>query len=422
MKHDQATLGPIADRATVVVIGGGPGGVAASIALIEGARTMGRAPRVILFEGKRFAEEQHYNQCAGVLSPPIAELLERELRIPFPHHLTRTKITGYVLHTAREEILLDGETEPSFALRRVQFDAYMLEAARQRGVEVRAARVTDLEFHADKVMVYTENAPIQAEVIVGAFGLDEGTSAIFERAVGYRPPPALSSVVTKYHPGDEAMAQFGERIHAFLPPSPRIEFGAITPKGNHLTINIAGATVDAGLMDSFLASPEVRGALPCLENAGRFDSNDLRYFKGRFPRGLAQNFVGDRFVMVGDSAGLVRAFKGKGVTSSILTGMRAAQVIVHDGISARAFEAYHAANRDITDDLLYGQAIRQLTITSSRLDLIDVAIRAARVDTGLRRALFDAVSAHRPYRDVVRESLTLKAALALARAFIRHQT
>ena len=36
------------------------------------------------------------------------------------------------------------------------------------------------------------------------------------------------------------MIAFGNRIHAFLPTSPRIEFGAITPKGNHLTINIAG--------------------------------------------------------------------------------------------------------------------------------------------------------------------------------------
>jgi flavin-dependent dehydrogenase len=399
-------LGPVTDEARVVIIGGGPGGAATAIALVQGARAIGRQARVTIVEGKQFAGEQHHNQCVGVLSPPIVELLEHKLEVPFPHQLSRTEVTGYVLHTADREIVLDGEAEPSVALRRIQFDAYMLEAARARGVEVIPARATGLEFHADRVVIYTESVPLEADVVVGAFGLDEGTAALFEHAVGYRSPPALSSVVAKYHPGEAGMAEFGRRIHAFLPITQRIEFGAITPKGNHLTINIAGKAVDVDLMDDFLAFREVRRALPYFENAGRFDAHDLQYFKGRFPRGLARNFTGDRFVMVGDAAGLVRAFKGKGVTSAIQTGMRAAQVILQDGISARAFQRYRAANRDIIDDLPYGQAMRYLTILASRTGLMDAILRAAERDATLRHALFDAVSAHRPYRDVIRAGIS----------------
>ncbi|HLB47859.1 MAG TPA: hypothetical protein VJL59_12700 [Anaerolineales bacterium] len=416
MTRKDSGLGPLADGGRVVIIGGGPGGVAAAIALKQGARAMGREVRVIVVEGKQFAGEQQYNQCAGVLSPPIVDLIERELGVSFPHKLSRSAITGYVLHTARREIVLDGEAGPSIALRRVQFDAYMLDAARERGIEVLCARVTGLELHADRVLIYTESTPLESDLAVGAFGLDEGTAVLFERTVGYRPPSALSSVVTKYHPGEAGMIEFGSRIHAFLPPSPRIEFGGITPKGNHLTINIAGESVDADMMENFLAAPEVRRALPGFENAGRFDSNDLRYFKGRFPCGLARNFSGDRFVMVGDAAGLVRAFKGKGVTSAILTGIRAANVILREGISARAFLAYHAANRDLIDDLPYGQAMRRLTILAARIGLMDVIVRAAETDSGLRSALFDAVSAHRPYHDVVREGLTLGAVRAVLAA------
>lgn len=422
MTGKEIGLGPLAGGGRAVIIGGGPGGVAAAVALKQGARAMGRDVRVILVEGKQFAGERQYNQCAGVLSPPIAELIERDLGVPFPHKLSRGAITGYVLHTARREIVLDGEAEPSIALRRVQFDAYMLDVARERGVEVICVRATGLEFHADRVVIYTESAPLEADVAVGAFGLDEGTAVLFERAVGYRPPPALSSVVTKYHPGEEGIIAFGDRIHAFLPPSPRIEFGAITPKGNHLTINIAGVSVDADVMGKFLAAPDVRGALPGFENARRFDPNDLRFFKGRFPCGLARNFSGDRFVMVGDAAGLVRAFKGKGVTSAILTGVRAANAILREGISARAFEAYHAANRDIIADLPYGQTMRRLTILAARLGLMDVIVRAAEKDAGLRRALFDSVSAHRPYHDVVREGLTpgaVRAVLAAMSAWVQ---
>jgi len=416
MRPNSFGLGPLPDGGRVVIIGGGPGGVSAAIALKQGARALGRDLRVIVVEGKQFAGEQQHNQCAGVLSPPIVELLERGLRIPFPHHLNRSAITGYVLHTVRREIVLDGEAEPSVSQRRVQFDDYMLATARERGVEVVTARVTGLEFHANRVVIYTENAPLEADVVVGAFGLDEGTAVLFKQAVGYRPPRSLYSVVTKYHPGESGMAQFGNRIHAFLPPNPRIEFGAITPKGNHLTINIAGEAVDANMMDNFLAFPEVRRALPNLENAGRFDGNDLRYFKGHFPCGLARNFTGDRFVMVGDAAGLVRAFKGKGVTTAIQTGLRAADVILRQGLSAGAFQTYRAANHDIIDDLPYGQAMRRLTILASRFGLMDVVLRAAERDAKLRQALFDSVSAHRSYRDVVRAGLSVASARAVVKA------
>ena len=111
-------------------------------------------------------------------------------------------------------------------------------------------------------------------------------------------------------------------------------------------------------------------------------------------------------------AGVVRAFKGKGVTTAILTGMRAARVILNQGVSNSAFQAYHAANRDITSDMPFGQAMRRLTILAARLRLMGVVLRAAENDLGLRRALFDAVSAHHPYWQVVRQGLTFNAVRA----------
>ena len=140
----------------------------------------------------------------------------------------------------------------------------------------------DLEFHADSVTVYTESAPVEGDVVVGAFGLDAGSAAMFSRVVAYRPPQALSSVVTKYHPGPEGMAAFGPYIHAFLPAHPRIEFGAITPKGNHLTINIAGRSVDVKLMQAFLSHPMVRAVLPNLEHAGMYDPTICAFSRAIF--------------------------------------------------------------------------------------------------------------------------------------------
>lgn len=407
---------PSAGNRRVVIIGGGPAGTACALALHRLAAETDRRVQITLLEGKQFAGERHYNQCVGVLSPPLPSLLEDHLGVPFPYHLSRGEIRGYVLHTANEQVVLVGDVEPSIALRRVQFDAYMLERVRERGITVLSARAVDLEFHAERVVVYTENAPLEADVVVGAFGLDEGSAAMFARLTPYRPPQALSSVVTKYHPGQEAMTSFGPYIHAFLPSHPRVEFGAVTPKGNHLTINIAGRRVDAQLMQTFLDLPAVRAVLPNLSQAGQYDPNDLRYFKGRFPCSLARGYYGDRYVMVGDAAGLVRAFKGKGVTSGVLTGIRAARTILQAGISFQAFhDHYRQANQDIIQDLPYGRVMRLLTIFLARYGLLDPVLRAAQADRDLRSALFDAVSAHAPYGQVLRRTLRPACLLAIVR-------
>jgi len=415
-----SSLGPLADGGRVVIIGGGPGGVGCALALQQLAAQAGRRVQITVLENKQFAGEQHHNLCAGVLSPPLPELLEERLAVPFPHHLRQELITGYVLHTAGAQIVLDDAQHPSVALRRVQFDGYMLETARQRGIAVSQARAVDVEFHADRVVVYSDSAPLEGDVVVGAFGMDEGSAAFFGRTTGYRPPLALSSIVTKYHPGPEGMARFGSRIHAFLPNCIAIEFGAVTPKGTHLTINIAGQHVDADVMRTFLTCPEMQATLPDLHQACQYDPNDLRFFKSRFRRSLARRYYGDRYVMVGDAAGLVRAFKGKGVTSAVLTGIRAAETVMQVGISERAFAGhYAAANRDITGDLNYGRGVRLLVIWTARCGLLDPVVRAAYTNDAVRRALFGAVSGHDPYRLVLSRIFRPRSMAAVVRALVK---
>jgi flavin-dependent dehydrogenase len=408
------SLGPLSDGGQVVVLGGGPAGTACAIAVKRLSAQMGRKVRVILLETKQFVGERHFNACVGVLSPPLESLLEAELGVPFPHHLTRTVIQSYVLHTQKQSICLEDAHEPSQALRRVQLDAYMLEAARQRGVEVLHARATDLEFHSDGVVVYTDADPVEGDVVVGAFGMDEGGAALFGRTTGYRPPESLSSIVTKIHPGDEEMAKIGGVLHVFLPSVRRIEFGAITPKGNHLTINIAGSSVDAHLMRQFLDLPMVQDVLGEAVLDPPEHPGDLRFYKGRFPRSLAWRGYGERYVTIGDAAGLVRAFKGKGITSAVQTGIRAAHTLMEAGVSSQAFKHhYRPANQDIIGDLPYGHLMRWFTIWLARSGLLNPVVRAARGSPNLSRALLGAASGHSPYRQVLRESLNPGSLLAI---------
>jgi flavin-dependent dehydrogenase len=384
------------------------------------AAEMGRSIKITVVEGKQFVGEMHYNQCLGVLAPPLPDLLWDRLGVKFPYQLSRGEISRYVLHTAREQIALDDKNQPSIALRRVQYDAYMLETVKEHGISVVPARAVDLELHDDRVVVYTDNAPLEADVIVGAFGMDEGSSAMFNRLTPYRPPKALSSIVTKYHPSPEYLQAFGPCIHAFLPAIPNIEFGGMTSKGNHLAINIAGSHVDSDLMNLFLNQPEVRGLLPNYPGNPGENPSDLQFYMGRIPRSQAKGYYGNRYVVVGDAAGLVRAFKGKGVTTAVITGIRAAETILQHGISEWAFHNhYYPSNKDIVQDLPYGQAMRHFTIFLARYHLLDPVIRAARQSPQLQSALFDAVSAHAPYRQVILQGLRPHIIWAVLRAWVK---
>lgn len=404
----------------IVIIGGGPGGSACALALERKAAELGKPVRVTLIEGKQFRGEKHYNQCVGVLSPPLPTLMDNYLGVPFPMDLCQVKIQGYVLHSSKEEIKLQGDDEDSYALRRVQFDQYMLYKAMERGIEIFPGRAVDLEFHQDRVIVYTESLPVEADAVVGAFGLDEGSASMFARHTAYRPPQAIESLVTKCHAEPEKDSNLEGYIHAFLLSNPRIEFGAVTPKSTHCTINIAGDSVDTPLMDNFINNPSVQKVIPEVNHPHPNGDHDLVYFKGRFPRSLARNYYGDRYVMVGDAAGLVRAFKGKGVTTAVLTGIRAAHTILEHGYKHEDFQQYYrTANQDIIQDLPYGHAMRQLTIFMSRVGLLNPVLRAAKKTPDLQSALFDAVSAHALYREVFAKSMRPKTMFAILQAMLQ---
>jgi hypothetical protein len=102
----------------------------------------------------------------------------------------------------------------------------------------------------------------------------------------------------------------------------------------------------------------------------------------------------------------------------MMTGIRAAETILTAGISRQAFhDSYCKANQDIIGDLPYGRSMRWFTIFTSRFGLLDAVLRAARESPGLQEALYDAVSGHGLYKDVLRKSLRPDVVQAIIKAF-----
>ncbi len=408
----------IKDGETVCIVGGGPGGSACAITLLNEARRLGRKISVTLLEHKKFAEHRHYNQCVGVLSPPFEDILKNELDIILPENLVLGEIEGYRLHSDMLSLDLVGEESGrSVSVKRSKFDAFMLEEAQKAGAVVVHSRVTAIEINPDGVLVYSEGENIKSAVVVGAFGLDDGSCRVFEQGTAYRQPDFLNTVITRLYPEAEFIQSMESTIHAFLLSHSGLEFGAVTPKGDHLSINIAGRKVSSLVMMEFLRSAPVQRFLP--PNQRR--EKPLNYFKGKFPIAPAKNLFGDRYVTIGDAAGLMRPFKGKGINSAINTGVYSARSIMRHGISKKAFaENFYQNCNELTEDLPYGRMVRILTNLATRYKFMDHMIAVAAERPEFMKALFNSVSGHDPYKKILTETASLSLSFTFAKKLLEH--
>lgn len=388
---------------TVAIVGGGPGGCGTAIRLAQLSRERDLGLRVVLFEGKDF--EHHYNQCAGVLSPPIEELLQDRLGVELPYDIYKRQIFGYRLHAGKKEILLVGDHKggATYAVRRVVFDRFFLSCAEKGGAEVSHSRVTAIDFPKkgrDNVFLYTEGGMIKADVVVGAFGLDDGMMSVFETATGgkyRRPGDYMHTFVVKIST-DRAFIEkkLGSIIYAYLfPPGiPNLDFGAITPKGDHVIVNVAGRRATVEDMFAFLSLDIVRDHLPPLSR------DSLEVYRGKFPGKPARGATGDRYLVVGDATGWMRPFKGKGINMAIHTGIQAAETIVDHGTDSASLLKYEERSRQLRDDYLYGSWMRHLCKAGEITGMLGTVLSMAKVNQEVHDALFSAVSGHGSFRDI----------------------
>lgn len=398
------TVGEIRGK-TVAVIGGGPGGSAAAIRLARLSKERDLSLRILLFEGKDF--ERHYNQCVGVLSPPIEELLQCRLEVDLPYEIFKRQIFGYRLHAGKKEILLVGPHRggATYAVRRVAFDRFLLSCAERAGVEVFRNRVTWIDFPSggrQKVFLYTEGGMARADALVGAFGLDDGMIDIFEASTKgryRRPGRFMHTYVTKIHTDRHFIEQkLGDIIYAYLfPPGlPNLEFGAVTPKGDHIIVNVAGHRASVEDMFAFLSLDAVREHLPPVFP----DTQEV--YRGKFPGAPGRGAIGEHYLTVGDATGWLRPFKGKGINMAIETGILAAETIVEHGISLASFRTYEERTADLRSDYLYGTWMRHLCKAGEVAGTLGTVLTMAKLDQGVHDALFNAVSGHDSFRNIFR--------------------
>jgi len=409
------------DGSSVAVIGGGPAGSFFSYFLRTFAGRVGREIQVDIYEPRDFfvTGPGGCNMCGGIISESLVQHLALE-GIDLPESLVQRGIDSYVLHTMDRpcpiETPLDekriaavhrGAGPRTIRESKWQgFDAFLLKNAIAGGANFYHARVSGLTRNGGKIEVTVPGQdPKPYDLVVGAVGINSTALSLFE-ALGfqYRRPKFVRTFITELQFGSQQVRRlFGSSMHVFLLDLPRLDFAALIPKGDFVTLCLLGKDIDKDLVKSFFGHPAVKRCFP--ENWE--PPLDCCHCAPKMFFGDARHPFADRVVLIGDS-GIARLYKD-GIGAAYRTSKAAARTAVFEGVSERAFRKhYYQECRNLSRDNLFGRAIflvvhliRHLPITSRSVLKVVERERALRgKDRLMSTVLWDTFTGSAPYRDI----------------------
>lgn len=412
----------LADGARIGVIGGGPAGSFFAYFLFKMAESAGLDVSVDIYEPRLFDRcgPAGCNHCGGVVSESLVQLLATE-GINLPATVVQRGIESYVLHTDVGEVHIDtplhemriaavyrgNGPKTSKPVDTASFDRYLLDLSASVGAKVVRKLVTGFEWGDDgKPQIRTADGAIQGyDLVAVAAGVN---SQILEQlnspAKDYQSPGTLRAFISEFQLGEAVIKQcLGNSMHVFLLDIPRLEFAALIPKGDYVTLCLLGEDVDEKLIEMFLASDEVKGCFP--------DAVVPTPVCHCFPRINVRPAVrpyADRIVWVGDS-GVNRLFKD-GIGSAYRTAKAAARTAVFQGISKADFEkGFWPECRTLIRDNRIAKLIFGVTTLIQKLRFLrrGVLRMTAReqLDAGKNRrmssVLWDVFTGSAPYKEIL---------------------
>lgn len=147
------------------------------------------------------------------------------------------------------------------------------------------------------------------------------TLKLLERLeVGYHRPTLTKTLIREYRLGERAISDtLGTSMHVFLLNLPRLEFAALIPKGDYVTMCLLGEGIDNALGDAFAGTPEVQAVMPPGWQASERSCQCLPHIN---IQGVEKPYA-DRLLFIGD-CGVTRLYKD-GIGAAYRTAKSAAR-------------------------------------------------------------------------------------------------
>lgn len=424
---DKQTDHKLSDGSRVAVMGGGPAGSLFSYFLLDMAERVGTEIQVDIYEPRDFnmPGPTGCNMCAGVVSETLVQYLAAE-GINLPPTVVERGIDSYVLHLDVGSVRIDTSLhEKRIAalyrgsgprdlkeIKRGSFDNYLLTLAASKGARLIRQRVVEAGRRDGLPQIKAQHGPPEAyDLLAVAVGVNTAALKSFEGlGFGFKPPRTTKCLVREYYLGQETVERYmGSSFHAFLLNIPRLEFAAIIPKGDYVTLALLGEDIDRDLLQSFLNDPVVKGCLPPdfpLDQAACWCAPRINV------KGSPQPFA-DRIVFIGD-CGVTRLYKD-GIGAAYRAAKTAASTAMFQGISAGDFRRhYWPVCQAMETDNFIGKVIFSIAREIQKRDFARRAVLRmvsseqqgkACPERGMSLVLWDMFTGSAPYREIFLRTL-----------------
>lgn len=348
----------------VAAIGGGPAGAFFSYFLLDMADRIDLKIHVDIYEPRDFTVPgpAGCNMCGGVIYESLVQSLAMEgINLPttvvqrgIQYNMLHLDIGSVQIQTPRHEKRIattfrGAGPRDCKELANCGLDGYLMRAAIAKGARHIRGRVKEIRWLTTEDTADPSQRLLQIKIPRAAFqtyelvavtsGVNTAVLNIFrDLDIDYQLPKTTKLITREYRLGEETVSKYiGPVFHGFLLDIPGLDYGAIIPKGEYITICLLSShgDLDVGKMEAFLKDPAVQRVLP-----PGFSPDDYAcYCSPRINvRGHAQPFA-NRLVFIGDS-GVSRLYKD-GIGATYRAAKIAASTAVFQGISANDFKRYY---------------------------------------------------------------------------------
>ncbi len=356
------------DGSRIGVIGGGPAGSLFSIFVLDMAQRMGVNLQVDIYEPRDYSKPGPIgcNMCGGIISESLVQNLAAE-GINLPTSVVQRGIDSYMLHMDVGDVQIDTPLQEKRIgavyrgpgprdikeIKWGSFDGYLLDLAVQRGANVIQERVDEILWTNNHPEIKVRKGdPLPYDLTTVAIGVNAAARKLFNHLeIAYETPKTTKTFIQEFYLGEEKIAEIlGSSMHVFLLDIPRLEFAAIIPKGDYVSVCLLGEDIDKELVTNFMETPQVRSCFPINWD---FECKSCNC-SPRINIAGSKRPYGDRIVFIGDS-GVTRLYKD-GIGAAYRTAKSAATTSVLHGVSADDFEKhYYPTCRKIENDNSIGK-------------------------------------------------------------------
>lgn len=409
------------DGSRVAVIGGGPAGSLFAYLLLRLAHTIDLDIGVDVYEPRHFTHcgPAGCNHCGGIVSESLVQMLATE-GINLPPTVVQRGIYSYVLHMDAGVVEIESPIEEqriaaiyrgngprtSVDMPWESFDGYLQQVCEKEGAHLVHQLVIGMDREGDLPVVITNEGATTYDLVAVASGVNSNFVSLLDDRAATGRAEVSRTFITEFELGaDKILETLGDSMHVFLLDIPRLEFAALIPKGDYVTMAMLGDEIDSDLVKRFLDAPEVREAFPIGTMPAVCTCAPVINVNG------PDRPFGERVVLIGD-AGTTRLYKD-GIGAAYRTAKAAAETAIVHGISAHDFEQhYFPTCRAIANDNMFGRLIFFFTIAVrksryARTAVLRMTTREQRRPKGrhMSGVLWNMFTGSAPYRDVFFNSL-----------------